>query len=167
MQSLKGADAENIGYIIPTNVIYHFLSDYERNGKYTGQFCPCRLIIYFCFSLWEIVTSLVNDLWLLVTHSGWTMAGIPGFPAMGILWQKLENPALRASLRMKPDQKVLLFVILLPVVVAKKPVVRVLRWIMVDKQVKNISGELTKYRLTFHGLQSWVTTTVHERVLLC
>jgi hypothetical protein len=47
----------------------------------------------------------VNDLWLLVTHSGWTMAGIPGFPAMGILWQKLENPALRASLRMKPDQK--------------------------------------------------------------
>ncbi|CAM6075090.1 unnamed protein product [Sphagnum tenellum] len=62
-QSLKGADAENIGYIIPTNVIYHFLSDYERNGKYTG------------------------------------------FPAMGILWQKLENPALRASLRMKPDQK--------------------------------------------------------------
>jgi hypothetical protein len=85
MQSLKGADAENIGYIIPTNVIYHFLSDYERNGKYTG------------------------------------------FPAMGILWQKLENPALRASLRMKPDQKVLLFVILFPVVVAKKTVVRVLR----------------------------------------
>jgi hypothetical protein len=61
------------------------------------------------------------------------MAGIPGFPAMGILWQKLENPALRASLRMKPDQKVLLFVILFPVVVAKKTVVRVLRFIMVDK----------------------------------
>ncbi len=69
----------------------------------------------------------MNDLWLLVIHSGWTMAGIPGFPAMGILWQKLENPALRASLRMKPDQKVLLFVILFPVVVAKKSVVRVLR----------------------------------------
>jgi hypothetical protein len=68
---------------------------------------------------------------------------------------------------MKPDQKVLLFVILFPVVVAKKTVVRVLRWIMVDKWVKNISGELTKYRLTFHGLQSWVTRTVHERVLLC
>ncbi len=75
----------------------------------------------------------MNDLWLLVIHSEWTMAGIPGFPAMGILWQKLENPALRASLRMKPDQKVLLFVILFPVVVAKKSVVRVLRLIMVDK----------------------------------
>lgn len=37
LQSLKGADAENIGYIIPTTVICHFLSDYERNGKYTGQ----------------------------------------------------------------------------------------------------------------------------------
>ncbi len=55
------------------------------------------------------------------------MVGIPGFPAMGILWQKLENPALRASLRMKPDQKVLLFVLLFPVVVPKKIVVRVLK----------------------------------------
>ncbi|GBG68361.1 hypothetical protein CBR_g2905 [Chara braunii] len=35
-QSLKSDDAENIGYIVPTPVIYHFLSDYERNGKYTG-----------------------------------------------------------------------------------------------------------------------------------
>uniref|UniRef100_A0A7I4EG20 Protease Do-like PDZ domain-containing protein n=1 Tax=Physcomitrium patens TaxID=3218 RepID=A0A7I4EG20_PHYPA len=62
-QSLKGADAENIGYVIPTTVIHHFLSDYDTNGKYTG------------------------------------------FPSMGVLWQKLENPALRAFLKMKPDQK--------------------------------------------------------------
>lgn len=35
-QSLKSPDAENIGYVIPTPVIYHFLNDYERNGRYTG-----------------------------------------------------------------------------------------------------------------------------------
>lgn len=35
-QSLKHEDAENIGYIIPTPVITHFINDYERNGDYTG-----------------------------------------------------------------------------------------------------------------------------------
>jgi hypothetical protein len=35
-QALKQDDAENIGYIIPTPVINHFLTDYERNGSYTG-----------------------------------------------------------------------------------------------------------------------------------
>ncbi|XP_010554015.1 PREDICTED: protease Do-like 9 [Tarenaya hassleriana] len=35
-QSLKHEDAENIGYVIPTPVIVHFIQDYERNGKYTG-----------------------------------------------------------------------------------------------------------------------------------
>ena len=38
-QSLKHEDAENIGYIIPTPVIHHFITDYERNGAYTGF--PC------------------------------------------------------------------------------------------------------------------------------
>jgi hypothetical protein len=38
-QSLKHEDAENIGYIIPTPVIQHFITDYERNGAYTGF--PC------------------------------------------------------------------------------------------------------------------------------
>ncbi|CAI5474567.1 unnamed protein product [Closterium sp. Yama58-4] len=62
-QSLKDSDTENIGYIIPTPVISHFLGDYRRNGQYTG------------------------------------------FPAIGILWQRLENPALRAALKMSPGQK--------------------------------------------------------------
>lgn len=62
-QSLKGEDAENIGYVIPTPVIFHFLGDYKRNNKYTG------------------------------------------FPAIGISWQKMENPAMRASLGMEPNQK--------------------------------------------------------------
>ena len=35
-QSLKHDEAENIGYIIPTTVIQHFIQDYERNGRYTG-----------------------------------------------------------------------------------------------------------------------------------
>ncbi|KAL1824615.1 hypothetical protein DCAR_0312696 [Daucus carota subsp. sativus] len=35
-QSLKHEDAENIGYVIPTPVILHFIQDYEENGNYTG-----------------------------------------------------------------------------------------------------------------------------------
>lgn len=35
-QSLSGEDAENIGYIIPTPVISHFLKDFDTNGRYTG-----------------------------------------------------------------------------------------------------------------------------------
>lgn len=35
-QSLKNDDAENIGYVIPTPVIMHFIQDYEKNGAYTG-----------------------------------------------------------------------------------------------------------------------------------
>ncbi|XP_022954937.1 protease Do-like 9 [Cucurbita moschata] len=35
-QSLKHEDAENIGYVIPTPVILHFIQDYEKNGAYTG-----------------------------------------------------------------------------------------------------------------------------------
>ncbi|KAF2308584.1 hypothetical protein GH714_010934 [Hevea brasiliensis] len=35
-QSLKHEDVENIGYVIPTPVIVHFICDYEKNGAYTG-----------------------------------------------------------------------------------------------------------------------------------
>jgi hypothetical protein len=34
---LKHDDAENIGYVIPTPVINHFITDYVRNGDYTGS----------------------------------------------------------------------------------------------------------------------------------
>ena len=46
-QALKQEDAENIGYIIPTPVISHFLSDYERNGNYTGY-----LLVPSVFQIW-------------------------------------------------------------------------------------------------------------------
>lgn len=36
-QSLKHEDVENIGYVIPTPVIMHFIQDYEKNGAYTGN----------------------------------------------------------------------------------------------------------------------------------
>lgn len=29
----------------------------------------------------------------------------PGFPILGVEWQKMENPDLRLSMGMKPDQK--------------------------------------------------------------
>jgi S1-C subfamily serine protease len=35
-QSYAGSDAENIGYVIPTPVIHHFLDDFQRNGAFTG-----------------------------------------------------------------------------------------------------------------------------------
>ncbi|KAK6928288.1 PDZ domain [Dillenia turbinata] len=62
-QSLKHEDVENIGYVIPTTVILHFIKDYEKNGAYTG------------------------------------------FPILGVEWQKMENPDLRMSMGMGPDQK--------------------------------------------------------------
>ncbi|KAL9271111.1 Protease Do-like 9-like protein [Drosera capensis] len=62
-QSLKHEDAENIGYVIPTPVIMHFITDYEKNGTYTG------------------------------------------FPILGVEWQKMENPDLRTSIGMSPNQK--------------------------------------------------------------
>ncbi|KAK9281755.1 hypothetical protein L1049_004660 [Liquidambar formosana] len=64
-QVYRSDDVENIGYVIPTTVVSHFLNDYERNGKYTG------------------------------------------FPCLGILLQKLENPALRACLKVKLYEGVL------------------------------------------------------------
>ncbi|XP_075098710.1 protease Do-like 2, chloroplastic isoform X2 [Nicotiana tabacum] len=61
----RSDDAENIGYVIPTTVVSHFLEDYERNGKYCG------------------------------------------FPCLGVLLQKLENPALRACLKVPSNEGVL------------------------------------------------------------
>ena len=35
-QSLKDGQTENIGYIIPTEVVNHFLTDVKRQGRYSG-----------------------------------------------------------------------------------------------------------------------------------
>ncbi|XP_034919444.1 protease Do-like 2, chloroplastic isoform X3 [Populus alba] len=64
-QVYRSEEVENIGYVIPTTVVSHFLNDYERNGRYTG------------------------------------------FPSLGVLLQKLENPALRACLKVNSNEGVL------------------------------------------------------------
>jgi len=35
-QSYAGSDVENIGYVVPTPVINHFLEDYKKNKAFTG-----------------------------------------------------------------------------------------------------------------------------------
>ena len=35
-QSLKDGETENIGYIIPTEIVRHFLEDFKRHGRYKG-----------------------------------------------------------------------------------------------------------------------------------
>ena len=46
-QSLKDGQTENIGYIIPTSVCKHFLTDVEATGRYQG-FCELGLELQRC-----------------------------------------------------------------------------------------------------------------------
>jgi len=41
-QTYAGGDAENVGYIIPTEILVHFLRDYEANNHFTG-FCSAGI----------------------------------------------------------------------------------------------------------------------------
>lgn len=66
-QVYRSEEAENIGYVIPTTVVSHFLNDYERNGKYTGR-TPSLLtyihtvnVAYFCAECSYILTVFVNQ----------------------------------------------------------------------------------------------------------
>lgn len=68
-QVYRSDDAENIGYVIPTTVVSHFLNDFDKNGKHTG------------------------------------------FPCLGVLLQKLENPALRECLNVTSNEGVLIRVV--------------------------------------------------------
>lgn len=52
----RSDDVENIGYVIPTTVVSHFLDDYERNGKYTGE----RMYIEFNQTYSYAVVSYMN-----------------------------------------------------------------------------------------------------------
>ena len=56
---MQTEDAENIGYVIPIDVVQHFITDFERNNRFTS------------------------------------------FPILGVDWQKMESPYLRAALGMK------------------------------------------------------------------
>lgn len=50
-QSLKHEDVENIGYVIPTPVIQHFIQDYEKNEAYTGNFSLGLLNNIYIFNI--------------------------------------------------------------------------------------------------------------------
>ncbi|GFH14101.1 uncharacterized protein HaLaN_10090, partial [Haematococcus lacustris] len=62
-QALTGNDVENVGYVIPTPVVNHFLNDYDRTKGFTG------------------------------------------FPALGMVWQRMESEALRRAYHMAKGQK--------------------------------------------------------------
>lgn len=36
MHACVGSEVENVGWVIPTSVVAHFLDDYQKNSKYTG-----------------------------------------------------------------------------------------------------------------------------------
>lgn len=33
---MQGEDVENIGYVIPVDVVQHFITDFDKNGKFTS-----------------------------------------------------------------------------------------------------------------------------------
>ncbi|RVW52827.1 Protease Do-like 9 [Vitis vinifera] len=98
-QSLKHEDAENIGYVIPTPVIKHFIQDYEKNGAYTGMY----LIVASTISVDNVLVGFLNSLQFIFVHN---FLMIPKWiPILCLEWQKMENPDLRMAMGMKPDQK--------------------------------------------------------------
>ena len=64
-QSLKHEDAENIGYVIPTPVIKHFIQDYEKNGAYTGMY----LIVASTISVDNVLVGFLNSLQFIFVHN--------------------------------------------------------------------------------------------------
>lgn len=60
-QSLKHEDVENIGYVIPTPVIMHFIKDYEKNGAYTGMFISILRLICVRVRIVQIHTMVYGS----------------------------------------------------------------------------------------------------------
>ncbi|KAG5536833.1 hypothetical protein RHGRI_024311 [Rhododendron griersonianum] len=118
-QSLKHEDAENIGYVIPTPVIMHFIQDYEKNGAYTvcgGAYGFC--FVYFTYIFEVITVYFVKVALITPPHPALhfsplfsflcrnkNQSHVLGFPILGVEWQKMENPDMRMAMGMKPDQK--------------------------------------------------------------
>ena len=76
-QNLIGA--ENIGFIIPTTVIRHFLSEVMLEGMY-------------------FMVESAEKLYVKVARRG-----VCEFPALGIYCQPLDSPLLRDFLGLKPE----------------------------------------------------------------
>lgn len=88
-QSLKLEDTENIGYVILTPIIMHFIQHYEKNGEYLGDFHHFYLLIRSFFSL---------------SYSFWILIWL-GFPILGVEWQKMENLDPRMSMGIGNEHK--------------------------------------------------------------
>ncbi|KAK6164770.1 hypothetical protein DH2020_001634 [Rehmannia glutinosa] len=59
-QVYRSDEVENIGYVIPSTVVSHFLEDYERNGKYTGELPFSSEIKMFSFS-WSVIAKKLEN----------------------------------------------------------------------------------------------------------
>lgn len=94
-QSMAGSDAENIGYVIPTPVINHFLTDYQCVSKLTMTQHPQQ----FPYLLTDValLQVCVGDMgtisWLVFRRNG----RFTGFPVLGVKWQRMESSGLKAS----------------------------------------------------------------------
>lgn len=64
-QSLKNEDAENIGYVIPTPVIMHFIQDYEKNGAYTGKIYCLEVYNVCIFQYLQLLHTRIIRCWKL------------------------------------------------------------------------------------------------------
>jgi len=97
-------DAENIGYIIPTPVIEHFLKDIERNGKYLGF---CSLGVH-----WQRIENKGMRLLLKLESRG--LQGFSGSKSVeseksqGILVRKVE-PLTETFKALKPNDVLMAF----------------------------------------------------------
>lgn len=62
--------------------------------------------ISFYFALfWQVFPQLISFRWVLCYLIAIFLFHVPGFPILGVEWQKMENPDLRLLIGMKPDQK--------------------------------------------------------------
>lgn len=110
-QSLRHEDAENVGYIIPTPVREHppvsssfFHTSPPTHGGNTGRRGPEPRSKNEKIGLEtttdrspQVIEHFIED---YRRHGRYT-----GFPALGVAWQKMENPTLRRAMGLGTDQK--------------------------------------------------------------
>ncbi|CAI5974671.1 unnamed protein product [Closterium sp. NIES-64] len=102
-QSMRGDEAENIGYIIPTPVIHHFISDYDRNGHYTGRWGLGSQGIGVGMEVGQSADDEFPCDSFYMQHCSHTLplpAGLPLSPP-SLAWHKMENPDMHKALGME------------------------------------------------------------------
>lgn len=94
-QTLSAHDTENIGYVIPVDVVLHFLEDISRHGAYTGTGQHTR-------PHWVSIASGTYSgstgdapFLRLCSHCVDLVYMLPGFCSLGVAFQSMESPSLR------------------------------------------------------------------------